>query len=358
MKNDTPIEELKTADFDFELPETLIATHPPKMRDGGRLLVLDQTSGDLFHRNVTDIPGLLPQGSVLVLNNTKVIKARLQGTRPTGGSVEVLLVRPLSSDADGSRFTVLLKANRPLKVGDIINCFGTTVTVLAKRDRGEADVAVDSPMAAFMALVETHGAVPLPPYIRRAPIPEDDERYQTIYAVHDGSVAAPTAGLHFTPGLLRAIEAQGVEVVNVTLHVGPGTFRPVFTEKLSDHKMDKEAYHISEKTVAAVNKAKRDGRPIIAVGTTVTRTLEGAFASKGTLAAGSGFTDLFITPGFRFRVIDGLMTNFHLPRSTLIALVSALAGRERIRAAYREAIDHHYRFYSYGDAMLILPRRP
>lgn len=317
--------------------------------------MLDRKKG-VEHHHVVDLPFLLPKGAVLVVNDTKVIKARLSGQRPTGGVVEVLLIRPLSDDGDTCRFTVLLKANRPIKVGDMIDCFGAQLTVIEKRDRGEADVAVKMPLTPFMDLVETHGAVPLPPYIRRAPEADDRERYQTVYAVHDGSVAAPTAGLHFTPKLLEAIQKQGVAVAKVTLHVGPGTFRPVSAEKLADHRMDKEAYALNEAAVTTIQAAKKEGRPVIAVGTTVTRALEGALAANGRLTEGTGFTDLFITPGFQFRVIDGLLTNFHLPRSTLIALVSALAGREQVLAAYQEAIEKKYRFYSYGDAMLIPPR--
>jgi S-adenosylmethionine:tRNA ribosyltransferase-isomerase len=348
---------LQTADFDFKLPEALIASHPPINRDGGRLLVLDPSNGRTEHCRVTDLPSRLPPGAVLVVNDTRVIKARLKGHRPTGGAVEVLLIRPIETDACSCRFTVLLKANRPLKIGDTVDISGVSAKILDKRDRGEADVEMDVPLTRFMQHVETHGAVPLPPYIRRAPNLEDAERYQTVYAEKAGSVAAPTAGLHFTPTLLDEIRQNGVTVVKVTLHVGPGTFRPISTDSLGDHKMDKEAYHLSEETVAILNAAKTEGRPIIAVGTTVTRALEGAFAAKEELLPSEGFTDLFITPGYEFKVIDGLLTNFHLPKSTLIALVSALAGREQVLFAYREAIEKRYRFYSYGDAMLIPPRR-
>jgi S-adenosylmethionine:tRNA ribosyltransferase-isomerase len=200
------------------------------------------------------------------------------------------------------------------------------------------------------------GQVPLPPYIKRAPEPEDVERYQTVYATKDGSSAAPTAGLHFTKALLDEIRARGVETASITLHVGPGTFRPVKTEFLKDHRMDREEYILTEDTVSRIARAKSENRPVIAVGTTATRALEGAFAARGCLEAGAGFTELFITPGFQFNVVDGLITNFHLPKSTLLSLVSALAGRERILSAYGEAVEKKYRFYSFGDAMIILPR--
>lgn len=347
---------LKTDTFDYELPESLIAFHPPKERDGGRLMVLDPETHLNHHRHVTDLPDILPEDALLVANDTRVIKARLRGTRPTGGKAEVLLVRPTEVGARACRYEALVKANRPLKVGDTVNVGGVTIEIVSKGERGEALVEVKSDTETFRSHIRDFGDVPLPPYIRRAAEPEDDERYQTVYAEKDGSVAAPTAGLHFTPELMARIRARGVAVRFITLHVGPGTFRPIASNDISAHKMDREEYVLPDGTVDAIREAKASGRPVIAVGTTTTRALEGAFAARGALSPGHGFTELFITPGFRFNVIDGLITNFHLPKSTLLLLVSALASRERILAAYQEAIERRYRFYSYGDAMFILPR--
>jgi S-adenosylmethionine:tRNA ribosyltransferase-isomerase len=350
---------LRTELFDYELPESLIASHPPKYRDGGRLLVIDPRNDDNAHRAIRDLPEVLPKDALLVANNTRVIPARLFGARPTGGKVEVLLVRPAdSADPARCRFEALVQANRPLREGDRVDLHGVDVTVVSKGHRGEALIEAAVSTERFHEHVRAHGQVPLPPYIRRQPVPEDGERYQTVYAEQDGSVAAPTAGLHFTPGLMADIAARGVEVCFVTLHVGPGTFRPITADDVSDHEMDREEYFLSETTVSAIERAKAEGRPVVAVGTTTVRALEGAYAEQGALCPGHGFTRLFITPGFKFNVIDGLLTNFHLPRSTLLLLVSALVSRERILSAYREAVAMGYRFYSYGDAMLILPRTP
>jgi S-adenosylmethionine:tRNA ribosyltransferase-isomerase len=347
---------VKTSDFDYDLPESQIAYHPPAERDGGRLLVLNPNSKENEHHTVKDLPKVLPGNAVLVLNDTKVFKARLQAMRTTGGQVEVLLIRPHDTDELSCRFEVLTKSNRPLKVGDALDISGVPATVKSKGEQGEAILNIALPLHELFQHTAAVGEVPLPPYIKRRPVPEDVERYQTVYAAYNGSSAAPTAGLHFTDALLKEIQRMGVETVSVTLHVGPGTFRPVKAERLSDHRMDKEEYILTEEAVSKINRAKTEGRPIIAVGTTATRALEGAFAAKGLLEAGSGFTELFITPGFQFQVVDGLITNFHLPKSTLLSLVSALAGRDRILSAYAEAVAKQYRFYSYGDAMFILPR--
>ncbi|MDJ0763971.1 MAG: tRNA preQ1(34) S-adenosylmethionine ribosyltransferase-isomerase QueA [Myxococcota bacterium] len=341
--------------FDYSLPDELIAAHPPDKRDGGRLLVLNPQSGQVEHRHIADLAQCLLPGSLLVANNTRVIRARLRGRRPTGGAVEVLLVRELVTGDDHCRWIVLTRANKPMREGDQIHLEDITGVVREKRDQGEAVIECDVASKTLLGYAAAHGEIPLPPYIRRDPVPSDAARYQTIFAAQDGSVAAPTAGLHFTPELIARLKARDIEIAFVTLHVGPGTFRPIAVDDTDDHEMDAEAFDIGQETVAAICKAKTEGRRVIAIGTTVTRALEGAYAENSALQTGAGTTDLFIAPGFEFKVIDGLLTNFHLPRSTLLCLVAALAGRERILAAYQEAVTHRYRFYSYGDAMLILP---
>jgi S-adenosylmethionine:tRNA ribosyltransferase-isomerase len=346
---------VRTELFDYHLPPELIALHPPARRDGGRLLVLDPTSGSIRHAAIAELPRLLPPGSLVVANDTRVIPARLWGRRPTGGRVELLLVRQLHAEEDTCRWSALARANKPLAPGDPIALGGPDAVVESRGERGEVEVAFDGAEAAVRALIERAGEVPLPPYIKRPVEPDDRRRYQTVYARRDGSVAAPTAGLHFTDELIGRVERAGCEIVFVTLHVGPGTFRPITGESLADHQMDAERYSISKGVAAALNRARREARPVIAVGTTVVRCLEGGRLALGSIAPGDGFTDLFITPGFEFGVVDGLLTNFHLPRSTLLCLVSALAGRERILEAYAQAVRERYRFYSYGDAMLILP---
>jgi S-adenosylmethionine:tRNA ribosyltransferase-isomerase len=292
----------------------------------------------------------------VVANDTRVIPARLRGRRPSGGQVEVLLVSRLAGDGGACRWTALARANRPLAPGDPIDLGGVDVRVERRGERGEVVLEFAGDDGDVRRLIEHRGEVPLPPYIKRAPVADDRHRYQTVYARRDGSIAAPTAGLHFTRELLDDLVRAGHELAFVTLHVGPGTFRPIDVEELADHEMDAERYAVGESAAAAVNRAREQGRPVIAVGTTVVRCLEGHRAARGRVEPGGGSTDLFIAPGFEFQVVDGLLTNFHLPRSTLLSLVSALAGRERILAAYREAVRERYRFYSYGDAMLILPR--
>ena len=272
--------------------------------------------------------------------------------------MEVLIVRPVYGDERSCRWTALARANKSLRVGDPIDLgFGFGARVERKLERGQVELVVDCAQKELREHLEMHGEVPLPPYIKRAPVKEDRERYQTVYARHDGSVAAPTAGLHFTPELIDTVGEVGCEVCYVTLHVGLGTFRPITTENLEDHEMDEEHFSIPASTAASVNDGIARGRPIIAVGTTVVRTLEGSFTRSGRLEESEGFTRIFISPPFEFRVVNGLLTNFHLPRSTLLCLVSALAGRELIMTAYEEAVSRKYRFYSYGDAMLILPRK-
>ncbi len=349
---------MKAALFDYMLPAELIASHPAKRRDGSRLIVVDPESGQITHSRMEDLASHLPPGSLLAANDTRVIPARLRAHRPTGGAVEVLFVRPVDGDERSCRWTALVRANKPLKVGDPIDLgSGLGARVERKFERGQVDLVVDRAQTELRDHLEMHGEVPLPPYIKRAPVIEDRERYQTVYARHDGSVAAPTAGLHFTPELIDAVGEVGCEVCYVTLHVGPGTFRPITAENLEDHEMDEEHFSISASTATTVNDRIASCRPIIAVGTTVVRTLEGSFARNGRLEESDGSTRIFISPPFEFRVVNGLLTNFHLPRSTLLCLVSALAGRELVMAAYEEAVSRRYRFYSYGDAMLILPRK-
>ncbi len=349
---------MKAALFDYTLPAELIASHPAKRRDGSRLIVVDPASGQITHARMEDLASHLPPGSLLVANDTRVIPARLRAHRPTGGAVEVLFVRHVDGDERSCRWTALARANKPLKVGDPIDLGGgIDARVERKLDRGQVELVVDRAETELRDHLEMYGEVPLPPYIKRAPVIEDKERYQTVYARHDGSVAAPTAGLHFTPELIDAVGEVGGEVCYVTLHVGPGTFRPITTENLEDHEMDEEYFSIPASTAAVVNEGIARGRPIVAVGTTVVRTLEGSFVNSGRLEESRGLTRIFISPPFEFRVANGLLTNFHLPRSTLLCLVSALAGRELILAAYEEAVSRRYRFYSYGDAMLILPRK-
>jgi len=334
-----------TRDFDYELPEEQIAQEPAP-RGESRLLVLD-AEGPERHRRVRDLPTLLRPGDLLVLNDTRVIPARLYGRRGEG-KMEVLLVEKLG-DRD---WEALVRPGRRARPGSEIVFEGLSCEVVDKRE--------DRYRLRFSEPVEPHldrlGHIPLPPYIHRPEHrPEhrpdeaaDRERYQTVFARTPGAIAAPTAGLHFSEGLLEEIAATGIGIAQVTLHVGIGTFKPVSAERVEDHRMDRERYEVGEETAEAIRRTRESGGRIVAVGTTVVRTLE---SSAG--AAGSGSTELFITPGFRFQVVDVLMTNFHLPRSTLLMLVSAFAGRERVLAAYEEAIREGYRFYSYGDAMLV-----
>lgn len=327
-----------TSDFDYDLPAGSIAQEAAP-RGESRLLVLDRTGPDR-HARVRDLPGLLRPGDLLVLNDTRVIPARLYGRSAGGGRMEVLLV-----ERTGEReWEALVKPGKRARPGAPID-FGES---LAAEVTGKSE---DRYSLRFSEPVEPHlerlGHIPLPPYIHRPDTAEDRERYQTVYARTPGAIAAPTAGLHFTEDLLKEIEEAGVGIVRVTLHVGIGTFKPVSAERIEEHRMDRERYEISEEAAEAIRRAGR----IVAVGTTVVRTLESAAVGTGEVRAGSGSTELFITPGYRFQVVDALLTNFHLPRSTLLMLVSAFAGRERVLAAYEEAVREGYRFYSYGDAM-------
>lgn len=341
---------MKLEDFDFELPPDLVATEPLRQRDAARLMLLGRADGGIGESLVSSLPELLQAGDLLVLNDTRVLPARLFGRKESGGRVELFLVRRL--DSGDERWEALIRSSKSSRPGTrILLAEGVVATVLDSGD-GETRQVSFSPSTDFLSWLERAGQVPLPPYIRRAPIESDRERYQTVFAATPGAVAAPTAGLHFTAGLLERIRQRGIQTATVTLHVGLGTFMPMRVEDPRQHRMHSEWYRVPEETVAAVDACRSMGGRVVAVGTTVTRTLEHA-ARGGVLKAGSGETDIFIFPGYEFRVVDALITNFHLPKSTLLMLVSAFAGRERVLHAYAEAVARGFRFYSYGDAMFI-----
>lgn len=337
---------MKVTDFNYELPQELIAQHPMEPRDHSRLLVVDKAAGSLEHRRFYELTDYLRPGDVLVFNDTRVIPARLHGTKDTGAHAEVfLLTRRNATD-----WEVLVRPGKKLQVGaKIIFSDELSCEVLEHTDFGGRVVrfAYDG---IFEEILDRLGETPLPPYIT-APL-EDKERYQTVYSRERGSAAAPTAGLHFTKELLQRIKDMGCEEVFVTLHVGLGTFRPVSAENIEDHKMHREFYTVSPEAAAAVNRARAEGRRIIAVGTTAVRTLESAGAG-GQVLPGSGWTQIFIYPGYKYKFVDALVTNFHLPQSTLLMLVSALSSREIMLAAYKKAVEEKYRFFSFGDAMFI-----
>lgn len=333
-------------DFDYELPQERIAQHPMEPRDHSRLLVVDKHTGAIEHKHFYDLPGYLKPGDVLVFNDTRVIPARLHGTKDTGAHVEVfLLTRKNATD-----WEVLVRPGKKLQVGAKINFSDELACEVIEHTDFGGRVVRFKYDGIFEEILDRLGETPLPPYIT-APL-EDKERYQTVYNRERGSAAAPTAGLHFTKELLQKIKDMGCEEVFVTLHVGLGTFRPVSEAKIEDHKMHKEFYTVSQQAADAVNKAKAEGRRIIAVGTTAVRTLEAAGAD-GTLRAGSNWTNIFIYPGYKFRLVDDLVTNFHLPQSTLLMLVSTLSTREIMLATYKTAVEEKYRFFSFGDAMFI-----
>ncbi|QTV77840.1 tRNA preQ1(34) S-adenosylmethionine ribosyltransferase-isomerase QueA [Phascolarctobacterium sp. Marseille-Q4147] len=333
-------------DFDYELPQELIAQHPMEPRDHSRLLVVDKKTGEIEHKHFYDLVNYLKPGDVLVFNDTRVIPARLHGTKDTGAHVEVFLL----TRRDATDWEVLVRPGKKLQVGVKIN-FSDELSceVIEHTDFGGRVVRFKYD-GIFEEILDRLGETPLPPYIT-APL-EDKERYQTVYNRERGSAAAPTAGLHFTKELLQKIKEIGCEEVFVTLHVGLGTFRPVSEAKIEDHKMHKEFYTVSQEAADAVNKAKAEGRRIIAVGTTAVRTLEAAGAD-GQLHAGSSWTNIFIYPGYKFRLVDDLVTNFHLPQSTLLMLVSTLSTREIMLQTYKKAVEEKYRFFSFGDAMFI-----
>jgi S-adenosylmethionine:tRNA ribosyltransferase-isomerase len=348
---------MKVSDFAFDLPDELVAQFPPEVRGTSRLLVLDRASGAIAHAGVADLPGYLRAGDLLVLNDTRVFPARLLGTRePGGGEVECLLVARVDED----RWEALVHPGQRVRPGRRVRFErGGHVLhgeILEERHFGRRLVRLrtDAPIP-VMDVIDTIGHVPLPPYIRRPDLELDRERYQTVFARDTGSVAAPTAGLHFTQEILEAIDAAGVQRAAITLHVGYGTFKPVRSETVEDHVVDPERYALSEANAARINAALEAGRRVVAVGTTTTRALETAAAlGDGRVRAGAGETTLFIYPGHRFRAVGALFTNFHLPSSSLLMLVAAFGGRDPVLAAYHEAVRERYRFYSYGDAMLVL----
>lgn len=347
---------MKIEDFDYNLPEELIAQKPADRRDGSRLLVVHRDSGRIEHRHFYDIVDFLNPGDCLVMNNSKVLPARLYGTKEhTGARVEFLLIKRI----DGDVWETMVKPGKRLKPGDSVIFCDAPLFRAHIRDYGSDGTRIVEfeYEGIFMERLEEVGSMPLPPYIERPSESEDKDRYQTVYCREEGSVAAPTAGLHFTEELLEKARAKGVELVYVTLHVGIGTFRPVKCENIEEHSMHFEEYEISEESAAAVNRAKREGRRIISVGTTSTRTLESAAEADSDgvyqIRSGHASTGIFIYPGYEFKMVDSLITNFHLPKSTLLMLISALYDREKILEIYEEAIREKYRFFSYGDAMFI-----
>lgn len=344
------MEDMNTKDFDFYLPEHLIAQTPLEQRDASRLLVIDRDTKTMTDTSFDHIIDQLNPGDALVMNDTRVLPARLYGHKPdTGGQVEFLLLK----NTAGDQWEVLAKPAKRLKTGTVVS-FGDgrlTATVIAELDHGGriVEFAYDG---IFLEVLESLGDMPLPPYIHEKL--EDKDRYQTVYAKENGSAAAPTAGLHFTPDLLKKIEAKGVKLVYLTLHVGLGTFRPVSVDNLDDHDMHSEFYNLTEEAAQTINAVKAAGGRVVAVGTTSIRTLE-TIGNKfdGQLQADSGWTNIFIKPGYQFKVVDAFSTNFHLPMSTLVMLVSAFAGREFVLEAYKHAVDENYRFFSFGDAMFV-----
>lgn len=338
---------MKTEEFDYHLPPEAIAQEPAEPRDSSRLLVLDRSTGELHETVFRQIVDYLRSGDVLVLNDTRVIPARLHGRKPTGGRCEVFLLR----DLGGGRWEALVRPARRLKPGSEVFVGDVKLKVIERTPEGTRVVEFPSEEDAE-GVLQRHGEVPLPPYIKR-PL-EDPERYQTVFARSPGSTAASTAALHFTRELLDRLQQKGVKVVWFTLHMGLGSFRPIKTEEVEDHRLPPEIYILPPETASEVNRAKAEGRRVIACGTGAVRVLEGVAGEDGMLRAGSGMVDIFILPGYKFRVVDGMITNFHLPRSSHLVLVSAFAGREEVMRAYRRALEKGFRFLSFGDAMLIL----
>lgn len=341
---------MNKSDFYFDLPKELIAQTPIKERDTSKLMVVDKCTGEVDHKNFKDILSYLRDGDCLVLNNTKVLPARLFGSREnTGGKVEFLLLKRV----EGDKWETLVKPGKKARPGDII-VFGNgilkaEILELGKEGSRIVEFKYDG---IFEEILDELGSMPLPPYITETL--SEKERYQTVYAKEQGSAAAPTAGLHFTKELMEEIEKKGVKIAYVTLHVGLGTFRPVKVDKITEHDMHEELYIIDETAANIINTAKSNGKRVITVGTTSTRTLESAVDEFGKVKAESRWTNIFIYPGYEFKIIDGMVTNFHLPESTLIMLISALVGREKILDAYEKAIENRYRFFSFGDAMFII----
>ncbi|MCF6092750.1 tRNA preQ1(34) S-adenosylmethionine ribosyltransferase-isomerase QueA [Microaerobacter geothermalis] len=336
--------------FDFQLPEELIAQHPASERTGSRLLTLDRKTGRLEHHRFPELLQFLRSGDVMVLNNTRVIPARLYGTKmETGAHIEVLLLK----DVGDEKWEVLVRPAKRVKVGTVLQFGNGILTAQCVEELPEGGrILRFSYQGVFLEVLDQLGEMPLPPYIKEKL--SDKERYQTVYARHPGSAAAPTAGLHFTAELLEEIKKVGVQIVYITLHVGLGTFRPVSVKKVEEHQMHAEYFELEQEASRIIQEGKKNGGRIIAVGTTTTRTLESvAGLHNGTIVPCKGWTDIFIYPGYTFKIVDAILTNFHLPKSTLVMLVSAFAGREKIMAAYQEAVKEKYRFFSFGDAMFI-----
>jgi S-adenosylmethionine:tRNA ribosyltransferase-isomerase len=338
-------------DFDYRLPPELIAQEPSDRRDSSRLITLERETGVIGELSFADVGSLFREGDLLVVNDTRVIPARLSGYKESGGRVEVFLVRKLSTP--GEVWTCLIKASKPPKHATVVHLPEGMTARVEERGEGETWIVSFSPEKDFDDWLDRQGEMPLPPYIRRDAEGFDRERYQTVFARVKGAVAAPTAGLHMTPELLEALRSRGVEIASLTLHVGLGTFMPVRVEDVRQHRMHREYFSIPEQTARAVSTRKQGKGRIVALGTTVARALEQAGREDGTVNPGEGEADIFIYPGYRFKVVDALITNFHLPKSTLLMLVSAFAGRELLFRAYAEAIRRRIRFYSYGDAMFI-----
>ena len=344
---------MRASDLDYDLDPELIAQAPLPERDGARLLWMQRERESVEHRQIRELPGLLAR-ALFVVNDTKVIPARLFAHKASGGRAEILLVEKLVEGHGEQRWFTLGKASKGLRVGTVLQVPDSPLTITIEDARGEGGLEVTLRAASGVAAeIARHGHMPLPPYIRRADDVHDTTRYQTVFAAHEGAVAAPPAGLHLSEALLAQLHAHGHALAQLTLHVGPGTFAPLRSEELADHPMHQERYIVPPATADAIARAKGEGRPVVAVGTTVVRTLEAAADEHGAVRAGAGRTSIFIYPPFRFRVVDALLTNFHLPRSTLLALVMAFGGTTAVRHAYAQAVAARYRFFSYGDAMLI-----
>ena len=338
---------MQLSEFNFPFDSTLIAKAPNRPRDMARLLVVPRGEGSFSDHRILDLPNLLKPGDLVVVNDTKVIPVRLVGVKqPGGGKLEVVLVKPI----EDTQWEVFIKGK--VRVGQRISLSEDAEARVVERSR-ERTVIELVVKGSWDAWLDRVGQMPLPPYIKREPTDDDREDYQTMFARVKGAIAAPTAGLHFTPRVLQKFEGQGIRLATITLHVGPGTFRPVTTTNIEEHKMDPEWYDIPQKTVEAIRQVKETGGRVLAVGTTVARSLEAAVTSSGDLLSKQGDTDLFITPGFEFRIVDALLTNFHLPGTTLLMLIAAFAGLQQSRLAYEHAVKNRYRFYSYGDAMFI-----
>lgn len=342
---------MRTDEFNYQLPENLIAHSPAGKRDRSRLMVVSKQTSTFSDHYFSDLPHLLKPGDVLVMNDTKVIKARLVGKRSSGGKTEVFLLEPLA----GLRWKVLLKPAKRLKPDEVIHFGeGFSCHVVEKYVDGECHVVAFSTEDHFFDMVDRYGQMPLPPYIKPSMMTEElEKRYQTVMANTPGAVAAPTAGLHFTTDMIKTLQTMGITVLTITLHVGYGTFKPISSETVEDHQLHAERFNVSEETSIILTKALQTGRRIIAVGTTVTRTLESCWQG-GAIQPGAGSTSLYIYPGYQFKVISGLITNFHLPKSSLLVLVSAFAGKDLMTRAYEDAVRKQYRFFSFGDAMAIL----